>query len=178
METTKNKMTPYEEQFFYKLGNQLNTQIYYYGSIQRSDYFPKSSDIDVDIFTNNESSTIAKLQNILGVEKYHFRKFLYKLNKTNIIVQGKKVQYEDKDQGFRTEISIYSEKDKEFVLRDHNYKTVLPFYILYLLMILKYLHYTFGIITKDLYKYLKRLLMNTLFNGKDEEFVITDLKHK
>ena len=133
METTKNKLTPYEEDFFYKLGNELDTQIYYYGSIQRSDYFPKSSDIDVDIFTTNESSTIAKLQNILGVEKYNFRRFVYKLNNTNIVVHGKKVQYENTENGFRTEISIYSEKDKEFVLRDHNYKTVLPFYILYLL---------------------------------------------
>jgi hypothetical protein len=177
MEKTRNKLTPSEEQFFFKLGNELDTQIYYYGSVQRSDYFPKSSDIDVDIFTNNESSTIAKLQNLLGVEKYQFRSFIYKLNKSNIVVRGKKVKYEDTQNGFRTEISIYPEKDKEYVLKDHNYKTVLPFYILYLLIFLKYLYYTFGIITKDTYKYTKRIIMNILFNGKDEEFVITDLKY-
>ena len=41
METTKNKMPPYAKQFFYNLSNYLDTQIYYYGSIQRNDYFPQ-----------------------------------------------------------------------------------------------------------------------------------------
>jgi predicted nucleotidyltransferase len=70
METTKNKMNPFAEKFFKKLSDYLDTKIYFYGSIQRNDYFPNSSDIDADIFTDNESSIINKLQNFLGVKKY------------------------------------------------------------------------------------------------------------
>ena len=66
METTKNELSPYSKTFFKKLSNYLDTKIYYFGSIQRNDYFPKSSDIDIDIFTDNEKSTILKLQNYLN----------------------------------------------------------------------------------------------------------------
>ena len=72
METTKNEMDTYSKIFFFKLGNYLDTQIYYFGSIQRNDYFPGKSDIDVDLFTYNTQSTIIKLQNFLGIEKIQF----------------------------------------------------------------------------------------------------------
>ena len=71
METTKNKMSHFAEKFFHKLKNYLDTKLYYYGSIQRNDYFPNSSDIDVDIFTDNEQSTITKLQNFLHPMKHY-----------------------------------------------------------------------------------------------------------
>jgi hypothetical protein len=178
METTKNKLPPYAEQFFYKLGTYLQTKIYYYGSIQRNDYFPKSSDIDVDIFTDNENSTISKLQNFLGLEKYKFQKFIYKLHKSDKIVQGKKVQFEDKENNLRTEISIYPEKDKDDVLLEHNAKTLLPFYISVMLIILKFFYYNAGILSKDVYKYLKQLIMDYLVEGKDSEFITTEVIHK
>ena len=151
METTKNKMSPYAITFFNKLSNYLDTKIYFYGSIQRDDYFPQSSDIDADIFTDNENSTITKLQNFLGVNRYEIKKFVYKLQKTNKIVYGKKINYIDKNNNFSTDISIYNEKNKEDVLLEHNSKTILPFYISYLLIILKSLYYNFGILPKEIY---------------------------
>lgn len=175
METTKNDLSPYAKVFFYKLSNYLDTKLYFYGSIQRADYFPAYSDIDVDIFTDNESSTISKLQIFLGVEKYKFKKFLYKLHKTNKIVYGKKINYEDKDNNFSTEISVYSEKDKAYVLEEHNSKTDLPFYISFMLMFLKYFYYNLGIIPKKIYKYLKRLVMNYMIEGEDVEFITTEV---
>ena len=39
-ETTLNPLTPYQENFFKKLSIALDTKIYYYGSVQRFDYFP------------------------------------------------------------------------------------------------------------------------------------------
>ena len=175
METTKNKMTPYANNFFNKLSNYLDTKIYFYGSIQRDDYFPQSSDIDADIFTDNENSTITKLQNFLGVNRYEIKKFVYKLQKTNKIVYGKKINYIDKNNNFTTDISIYNEKNKEDVLLEHNSKTILPFYISYLLIILKSLYYNFGILPKEIYIFMKKILMNYLIDGvKEPEFVITD----
>ena len=53
METTKNEMSPYAKQFFDKLSKYLDNKFYFYGSIQRLDYFPEYSDIDADLFTDN-----------------------------------------------------------------------------------------------------------------------------
>jgi phage-related protein len=171
METTKNEMSEYEKHFFNKLSNYLDTKIYFYGSIQRADYFSKSSDIDVDIFTDNEKSTIIKLQNILNLPRSSFNKFVYKLHKTNQLVHGYKVEYIDSVNNFTTEISIYNEKDKYGVLYEHLSKTFLPFYVTFLLLILKTLYYNIQILPKKIYKYLKRIIMNYMVEGEDSEFV-------
>ena len=175
METTKNEMTTYAKNFFHRLRNYLDTKIYFYGSIQRNDYFPKSSDIDVDIFSNNISSTISKLQNLLGIKKCDFKNFVYKLHKTNKLAYGKKVQYEVPEENFSTEISIYEQKFKEDILNEHNSKTNLPFYVTILLVILKTFYYNLQILSKDSYKYIKRIIINYMVEGEDVEFVTTDI---
>ena len=171
METTKNKLTEYQTNFFNKLGNYLDTKIYFYGSIQRNDYFPKSSDIDVDVFTDSIESTIIKLQSFLKLERSDFSKFVYRLHKTDKVVYGYKVKYKNLTNSFKTEISIYNEKDKEAVLIEHNFKTKLPFYISFFLVILKNLYYNLGILPKNIYIYIKKLIMDTLLEGKDSEFI-------
>lgn len=171
METTANKMSDYATTFFHNLSNYLDTKIYYYGSIQRIDYFPNSSDIDADIFTDNENSTITKLQNFLGVERYNFHKFVYKLHKTNKLVNGYKVKYSDKENNFFTEISIYNEKNKEDVLFEHNSKIELPFYISLILIVLKFLYYNLGLLPKSIFLDIKQFLMNYLVEGEDVEFI-------
>jgi predicted nucleotidyltransferase len=179
METTKNEMDVYSKIFFLKLGNYLDTQIYYFGSIQRNDYFPGKSDIDVDIFTDNVQSTIIKLQNFFGIEKYKFKRFVYKLHKTKKMVTGYKVKYEDPSNNFLTEISIYDEKDKEYVLIEHNSKALLPFYISWLLIILKTFYYKLGILSEDIYSYLKKIIIDFMVEGEDDEFVTIDVpEHK
>jgi hypothetical protein len=175
METTKNVMPPYATKFFNKLSQYLDNKFYFFGSVQRSDYFPKSSDIDSDLFTDNESSTILKIQNFLGLNKYEFRRFVYRLHKTNRLVSGHKVKYSEPENNFTAEISIYNEKDKEAVLIEHNSKSFLPFYISFFLIILKFLYYNVGIIPKDMYVYLKKIIMNNMVEGKDIEFVGIDI---
>ena len=178
METTKNEMPIYAKKFFLKLNNYLDTKIYYFGSIQRYDYYPKSSDIDVDLFTENESSTIAKLRNFLGLQKYEFKKFVYRLHKTNKMVYGHKVKYEDVQNKFMTEISIYNEKDKQDVLTEHNSKVILPYYVTFLLVILKTLYYNFAIVPEPIYKFFKKIVMNYMVEGDDVEFVTIEVpKH-
>jgi len=175
METTKNEMDACSKKFFFKLGNYLDTQIYYFGSIQRDDYFPGKSDIDIDIFTDNTQSTIIKLQNFLGIEKYKFKRFVYKLHKTKKMVYGHKVKYEDRFNNFFTEISIYDEKDKEAVLIEHNSKAILPFYVTWFLIILKIFYYKLGILSEETYSYLKKIIMNFMVEGEDVEFITTDI---
>ena len=175
METTKNELSPFAKKFFDKMRRYLDTPIYFYGSIQRYDYFPKSSDIDVDIFAENEKSIIAKLQNFLGVPKSSFEKFVFSLNSSNKLIQGYKVGYTDPANKFSTEIEIYNIKDKPVVLKEHNAKTILPIYITILLLIIKCLYYEFEILPKPLYKYMKRIVMNYMLEGKDVEFVTMSL---
>ena len=86
METTKNQLSPYATTFFNKLGNYLDTKLYYYGSVQRNDYFNDDSDLDVAIFTDNVSSTLSKINNFLNVKKYEFKKFVWNLNITKNMV--------------------------------------------------------------------------------------------
>jgi hypothetical protein len=174
METTRNEMSPYAKHFFNSLSNYLDTKIYYYGSIQRPDYFPKFSDIDVDIFTDNESSTISRLKTFLNVDNYKVVNIAYELHKSNKLIFGHKVVYTDRDNHFSTEISIYSEKYKDAVLYEHNFKQQLPFYVLYPLIFVKMLYYN-HIIPHNIYKKIKRFLMNNMIEGKDVDFVPTDL---
>jgi hypothetical protein len=179
METTKNEMDTYSKNFFLKLGNYLDTQLYYYGSIQRNDYFPGKSDIDVDLFTDNSSSIIIKLQNFFGIEKYKIKRFVYKLHRTKKMVYGHKVKYADPTNNFLTELSIYDEKDKEAVLIEHNSKAILPFYISWLLIILKTFYYKLGILSENTYTYLKNIIMDVMVEGEHCEFITTDVpEHK
>ena len=168
METTRNKMTPYSKRFFDNLSNYIETKLFFFGSIQRRDYFPNSSDIDVDVFTDNEAGTIIKIQNLLNIEPTYIHKFVYKLDSSNKMVYGHKIQY--KDEHLTTEILVFNEKDKQNVIRDHTSKFVLPFYISYLLIILKFLYYNLHLISKKLYVKLKRNLLNS--NDSDPEFII------
>lgn len=172
METTKNKMPNSAEIFFTKLKNYLDTKLYYYGSVQRFDYFPKFSDIDVAIFSNNIDSTISKLQIFLNTKKQKFRKFVHRLPRTGKVVYGTKVKYVDPDKKFTVEMAIYDEKIKEEVLMEKNTKNNVPFYISFLLYIIKFLYYELNILPFDTFNKLKRLCLNELLEGKDAEYVI------
>jgi len=174
METTKNEMPEYAKHFFNKLSNYLDTKLYFYGSIQRNDYFPKSSDIDVDLFTDNINSTISKLQHFFGVKKEDFKKFFYKLRHTKQVVHGYKFKHKDLNNNFKTEISIYDEKYKDDVLKEHKSRISIPCYIGWMLIILKYLYYNVGIISKNYFHYLKNNIMDSI-DGKNAVFVVIEI---
>lgn len=181
METTKNNLSPYESIFFKKLGNYLDTKIYFFGSIQRYDYFPGVSDIDVDIFTDNVSRTISQIQNYLNIDKNSTTKFIYKIDNKNSeykIVNGHKIEYEDKEKSLSVEFSIYDVKFKELILQEHIRKTSLPFFVTFFLVIIKYLYYILCIMPKNIYKYLKNFLMDMCVDGKEAEFVVLNVKKK
>ena len=178
MESTRNLLSPHANHFFTKLSNYLDTPMYFFGSIQRRDYFPKSSDIDVDIFSENEESTILKMQHFLHLERHHFHKFVYRLEKSKKLVHGYKVKYQEKKQSLFVEFSIYNEKFKEVVLEEHRRKIQLPFYVSFFLILLKYFYYDFGILPKFIYFKIKKFLMNVCIDGKDVDFVVIDLKEE
>ena len=172
METTKNIISEYNKIFFEKIKNYLDMKIYFFGSVQRNDYFPKSSDIDVALFTDNIKSTIIKLQTFLNVDKSDFKSFVWRLNYDNSLVKGYKVLYKEPENELVVEFSIYDEKYKSSVLEEHNGKKDLPFYATYALVIIKYLFYTLNMLPKEWFVYFKNLILTKLVFIKEDDFVV------
>jgi hypothetical protein len=171
METTRNKLTTRERRFFDRISEYLDTKIYFYGSIQRYDYFPGYSDIDVYIFTDNVNGTLSKLQNFLSIEPAEIRRFVYKLHNSKNIIKGHKIEYE-KD-GIKVEFTIYNVSDKEAALNDKKGHDDLPAYTLILLIILKFTYYKLGLITSSLYKNLKNLVLHGDFDHRGDFLNVT-----
>ena len=171
MENTKHQLNNFQKAFFDKLSNYLDTKLYFFGSIQRHDYFPGSSDIDVDIFTENENSTIAKLSNYLKVNKHEFKKIVWKLNTTGELINGYKYMYKDEINQLVVEFSIYNEKIKKQIINEHNSKTDIPFYATFILVILKFLFYKLHIIPDDWYIKSKKFILSPLIGKPYDDFV-------
>jgi hypothetical protein len=174
METTKNDLPQNVKTFFYKLSDYLDTKLLYYGSVQRSDYIPGKSDIDIEIFTDNESSILTKMQHFLHVKKSDFKKVVWQLGDN--MVYGYKLKYENKKEQIIAEFSIYNEKFKEPILKEHTNKFVLPIYITLLLYILKFFFYQVPILPGKIYAKWKRFVLNTLMGQDDSKFLVLDSK--
>lgn len=171
MNVTKNKIPEYTTHFLNNLSEYLQTQFYFFGSVERCDYFPEHSDIDVDIFTDNEKSIINKLSNYLQIDKKQIKKIVWKMPGNNKIIYGYKYYYKNEDLNIRVEISIYNEKYKHAVLEAHAYKTKLPLHIIILLYLLKLLYYKLKFIDKKTYHIYKKYILDELLNKKNNIFI-------
>jgi len=171
METTKNELPKKIKKFFYELSEYLDTKLLYYGSIQRSDYFPGKSDIDIVIFTHNEYSIINKMQHFLHLPKDKFERFI--LISNNITTYGYKLKYKKmyNNENILLEFSIYNEIFKNNILKNNN-DFDLPIYVTCFFYILKFLFYTLKIIDSETFIYFKRIIWNV--NGKNDKFLILD----
>ena len=175
METTKNKLPENVNIFFNNLSEILDKKLLFFGSIQRNDYFPGNSDIDVDIFTDNVYSTISKMQHYLHMDKKKFKKFVWRLNNKNkTLADGYKVMYKSPDSSFSAEFSIYNEKFKQEILDEHLEKTILPFYASWMLIVLKFFYYKLNLIDKNTFSYFKKKIMSFMIGLPDDQFVVLD----
>ena len=170
METTKNKLPEDVEIFLNNLKQYLDNPIYFYGSIQRPDYM-SGSDLDVDIFTDNEISTIEKLSHYLNIPNYKFKKTISKYNNDHTVIYGHKIMYTSKELSLPIEFAIYNEKNKKQVLYQHNSKVELPFYITFMLLILKTIYYKLHLIKQPMYANIKNTILST-FIGRNNDYFI------
>jgi predicted nucleotidyltransferase len=156
--------------FFKKLNHYLDTDLYFYGSVNRTDYVHDKSDIDIAVFTDNEYSIMTKLQHFLHVNKNAFDKVVFKLE--GKMVYGYKIKCE-KYINIKCEIAIYNNDFKDILLNDMKRYQSLPVYISILLFMLKSIYYTFPIISQKTYSEYKRYLFNDIMlNKKDTVFLL------
>lgn len=167
MEDIKNKMPIHQRHFFTKLENYLDTPLYYFGSVRRYDYSPDNSDIDAILFTNNESRSISQLQNWFHVSKHSFKRVVHFLKGPKRIVYGHKLTYKNEKQKISSDIVIYNVKDEEYIKLDDKRKIDMPFYMVTILLLLKFLHYQVGILPTKVYVYFKQMLMDIVDDGVD-----------
>jgi predicted nucleotidyltransferase len=168
MNKIRNDFTPDIKRFFIDLKNYLDTDLYFYGSVTRTDYFHGKSDIDIAIFTDNEYSIMTKMQHFLHVKKNAFDKVVWKIDKK--IIYGYKIKC-DKYTNIKCEISIYNNDFKKIVLNEVSYKV--PLYISIILFVLKTLYYTFPIISSDTFSSYKQLIFNRIMIDKsNSDFIL------
>lgn len=170
MTKTKNTLPDTTNNFLNNLSEYIQTPLYFYGSVQRNDFFPGSSDIDIDLFTHNEKSTINKLSNYLQIDKKDFKKVVWQNDKKRMIY-GYKKYYKNESLDLKIEFSIYNEKYKKDVLESHEYKTNLPLHIVILLYLLKFAYYKLQIIDSKTYRKYKHYILTDLINYKNHIFV-------
>lgn len=163
MNTIRDDFPNEVKQFFKRLENYLDTDLYFYGSVNRSDYVHGKSDIDVAIFTDNEYSVMNKLQHFLHVKRNAFDKVVWKLK--GEMIYGYKIKC-DKYIDIRCEIAIYNNDFKNTLLKEYRQYNVIPLYISILLFILKTMHYTFPILSEKTYAAYKRVIFNEIMLKK------------
>ncbi len=170
MNKIRDDFPPDVKNFFVKLQNYLDTDLYFYGSVNRPDYVHGKSDIDVAIFTDNEYSTMAKLQHFLHVKRGAFDKVVWKLE--GKMVYGYKIKC-DKYTNSKCEIAIYNNDFKQILLNEISVYNKIPFHVGILLFILKTLYYTFPILSPQTYAAYKRFIFNRIMvNKKDSVFFL------
>jgi hypothetical protein len=180
METTKNKLPDYVNNYFNKLKIYLDgDKVLYYGSVQRDDYFHGESDIDVAIFCDNEQSTLNRLLNFINRPKYNAKRIVWQLSTNGKFVYGYKVShtYIDKQNPtniFRSEFVIYNNKFEDDIVFIHRRKFTLPWYISIYLYILKMLFYKLQLLSLDNYKWLKNYALSKGIGMPEELFLILD----
>ena len=170
MNNIRNDLPKDYKQFFKQLENYLDTDLYFYGSINRPDYVHDKSDIDIAIFTDNEYSMMTKLQHFLHVNRNAFDKIVWKLE--GKMIYGYKIKC-DKYINIKCEIAIYNSDFKDLLLTDMKKYNVIPTMIAIPLFILKTMYYTLPIISQKTYSEYKRYLFNEIMiNKKDSVFLL------
>jgi len=167
------------KKFFNRLSSYLDTELYFYGSVNRSDYIHGKSDIDIAIFTDNEESMITKLQHFLHVKRDTFSKVVWKLE--GKMLYGYKIKCDNHtDINIKCEIAIYNEEYKEQLLKEMKSYNSVPFFLSIILTILKTFHYIIPVLSDKSYMFCKNYFFDKiLLNKKDNVFfVIKSDKYK
>ena len=160
IEQIKDKLSDYDYKFLTNLQRYIDTELIFFGSIKRCDFFIGKSDIDIAIITDNVDSVKKKLQNYLNIEKSRVKKSMQKIHNSNKLVYGYKINYDDDENHLYLDIIIYDEQYRNLIINNIEKTTNLPFYITTIYFILKVLTYYFSIFPNYFFKSCKNFVMN------------------
>lgn len=167
MNTIPTILPKHTQDFFRKIESELDTELYFYGSVTRSDYVPNKSDIDVAIFTDNEYSDMSKLQHSLQVKKSSFDKIVWKLNGNMIYGYKIKIKY------FNCEVSVFNNNFKDILIDEYTKPNKnQSIFISCLIYILKTFYYQIQLLPKKTYIELKRYIMNEMICKKESVYFV------
>ena len=164
MEDIRNRLTERNYYFLKRFQEYIGTELLFFGSIKRCDFLFNHSDIDIAIISDNVENTLVKLKNFLNIDTQKIRKIFQKFPNTTNIVYGYKTNYNDVNNDLSLEIILYDEKYRTHVINSVNNINNFPFYITYILFIIKILYYKLNMISDELFKYIKKLLMENYLN--------------
>ncbi len=166
------KLTKEQYGYLVELEQFINAKIYFYGSIEREDYFIGKSDLDIDIITPNIHSTLFKLRQFIGIPNHEVLHVKWKTyNPQEYNFECLKIKHNN---GIvNLEISIYDEKyrNKLKIVRDFKRNMLSPF-LVYSLIMIKFFYYHLNLLSNSQMKEIKRYVMNDLCGHKDEYFAV------
>lgn len=170
VEKIKHNLTEEEYYMLRSLEIYLEQPLHFYGSIKRRDYFRGKSDIDVDIFTDNEQSTVQILSERLNIPRSDFKRIVNKVN--DRLTHGYKAKYKDADKGLKIELSIYNNKYKPLIVEDHKSGEQLSPLRQTILTIVKFIYYQLHMLPTPLYVRMKRIIFN---DNDTAKFIMFDV---
>jgi len=173
IELIKKNLTDYDYQFLTNLQRYIDTELIFFGSIKRCDFFIGKSDIDIAIITDNVESVKKKLQNYLNIGKSKIKKSIQRIQNSQNLIYGYKINYDDLANNLYLEIIIYDEQYKSYVMENIEKTTNLPIYISIIYIILKFLSYNLMILPLDALKYCKNAILNSYLKGSLSKNLIT-----
>ena len=175
MEEIKDRLGDYKYNFFNNLQNYLGTELIFFGSIRRADYFKNASDIDIAIITDNVNGLLAKIKNYLHIGNSDIKKIYQQYTvKDKKVIKGYKMKYDDKENDLVFDILVYDENYRDDVMQNINDINYLPMYMVVILYIIKMVYYVWGGISSSTYMNLKCFIFHCYFN---KELKFYDKQH-
>ncbi len=176
MEEPRHALAESQHLFLQRMKTYLQLPLYYYGSVQRADYFAEESDIDVAIFSPTPESTLQRLVGFLHLSRADMKPFFWKLDVAPITVRGHKFAVQRPDDGIACDICVYDLSAKDMLLREYQDKIDLPAWAIVALCIVKWLFYHLSVLSLDSYKNWKKKIMATATGGSygQQHFVLLE----
>ena len=134
MEDIRDRLGEYKYNYFNSLQNYLETELYFFGSIKRVDYFSNASDIDIIVITDNVKSILSKIQTYLNISKDNTQKIFQQHSVYDKgIITGYKIKYKNDENNIEFDLLIYDEKFRNIVLQNINNINNFPLYMIIIL---------------------------------------------
>ena len=161
------KLTKQQTDFLEEIQHYIGHPFYYYGSVERIDYLPGKSDIDIDIFTPNLYSTLFKLRQFLIIPETEINIIKWRTRRPIIATfYCHKIKY---DNGIvKLELNIYDDKYKNTLMGIRDSKRNIPLYVLMLVYTIKVMGYNTSLLSSSHLVLFKKFVMGHLLDMEDD----------